>query len=148
MNGAIATNQKENIMNKNLVQTKLQLDTLFCNHMNEAIGMVAAVEETYPNSLAAFFLDEETGLTYCRLNSGTVLTVMYEINPELVGGTIQVLISLGHPEYGHHALKLLMDVPMLELYKDYINQYINGAITNEHNRVLTLSVQSGNTNKH
>lgn len=134
-------------MNLTLVQTKRQLDTLFCERLNEAVAQIGDNHDVHPNDLSQFFIDDE-GVSYCRLRNGDRLNVGYDVSPVLVDGTIQVFVNLDHPQYGHHALRLLMDVPMLELYKDYLTQFIDEAITNEHHRVLRLSDQPGNNHKH
>lgn len=130
-------------MNKTLAQTKRQLDTLFCNRLNKAVAGIGDTEDGNPNGFSEFFV-HENGTSYCRLNNGTDLPVQYDVAPVLVEGTIKVYINLDHVEYGNHTLYLLMDVEMLELYSDYITQYIAGAITNEHHRMFNLSTQATN----
>lgn len=151
MNGAIVTKltkHKGVTMSNTLAQNKFQLDELFCNNLNEAVAKIRVINDDDPNNLSSFFMDKETGLPYCRLFGGQCLSVRFDVNSKLVDGTIQVFVSISHPDYGHHALYLLMDVPMLELYKDYLTQFIDGAIDNEKLRVLTLSAQTGRSNRH
>lgn len=133
-------------MNVTLAQTKRQLDTLFCERLNEAVAQIGDNHDANPNDLSQFFIDD-AGASYCRLRNGDRLNVGYDVAPALVDGTIQVFVNLAQ-EYSYHALHLLMDVPMLELYKDYLTQFIDEAITNEQHRALRLSDQPGNNHKH
>lgn len=133
-------------MNKTLAQTKRHLDTLFCNRLNEAVASIGGESNNDPINFAGFFVSEN-GDSYCRLNNGSDLLIQYDVAPELAEGTIKVYVNLDHAEYGFHALHLLMDVEMLEAYKDYLTQYIDGVITNEHHRVLDLSSQNGCENE-
>lgn len=133
--------------NTKLLETKIQLDQLFCDKLNSAIINCDDNHNLDPRSLKHFYVNDN-GANYCQLVNGDCLVVTYTVAPALVDGTIKVFVNVHSEEYGNHTLYILMDVDMLELYKDYITLYIDVAITNEHHRILNLSTQATNNNKH
>ena len=113
-----------------LTQTKHKLDELLCLRLNETVQSNAVTKQHDPKSVAAFYCSD---VPYCRLHNGDRLSVQYDINPILINGTIQVSVT-----YGTRAIKLLMDLDMLNLYKKYITLLIDVALHNEQHRILML----------
>ena len=118
-----------------LTQTKHKLDELLCLRLNEALHSISVTKQHDPKSVAAFYCSD---VPYCRLHNGDRLSVQYDINPILINGTIQVSVTLESVTYGTHAIKLLMDLDMLNLYKTYITLLIDVALHNEQHRILML----------